>query len=201
MKYKIFVFDFDGTLVDSVNLKVDAYFKIFHPYCISDLVISSVLKEFPDLNRYETIQLIIDNGKVKANPTVLSELYSSLVMDEILKAPNLEFATEILDFLLKGNYSVYLSSNTPQVALADIIEKKNWKCYFEGIFGYPHVKDATLKKIINSGNFLTDSVLVIGDGESDKIAAELNATDFFKVESNSLFQLINFLEIKELIDA
>jgi phosphoglycolate phosphatase len=200
MKYKVFVFDFDGTLVDSVNLKINAYFKIFQPYSLSDSLISSVLKEFPDLNRYDTIQVIIDRGKLSANATALSELYTAFVLDEILRSPYLEFATEILNFLQESNYSVYLSSNTPQVVLDEIIEKMKWKRYFNAIFGYPHLKIDTLKRVIGSGNYPSSSVLVIGDGDSDKKSAELNDTDFFRVEGNSLFPLIKYLNIGELIN-
>lgn len=200
MKYKIFVFDFDGTLVDSVNLKLNTFFKIFQPYCIPESVISSVLKEFPDLNRYDTIQFILDRGKLLANAKALSELYSSIVLDGILKAPHLEFAAETLNFLKKSNCSVYLSSNTPQLILDEIIKRMKWKRYFKDVFGYPTLKVDTLKKIISSSEFPSSSVLVIGDGESDKISAKLNKTDFFRVEGNSLFPLIKYLQIEELLN-
>ena len=82
-----------------------------------------------------------------------------------------------------------LSSNTPENELIKIIKEMNLFNIFNEVHGSPKLKSVTLKKIIIENNFLSNQILVIGDGESDKLSAEDNNCDFIGINKNSLKEL------------
>ena len=101
----------------------------------------------------------------------------------------------ILDKLFQLKIEIYLSSNTPEVLLTDIIKEKGWDKYFIKIFGYPSNKIDSLSNIIKSTGYNLDSYLVVGDGLSDKLSALKNNVDYFQVKSKSLKDLFLYLNL------
>ena len=195
MKYKAIIFDFDDTLIISGEIKFNAFFKVFSSFLIEKKIIENILKEFPELNRYDTISKIIKQSKLDINNTLISDMYSDLVKKEILNANSLEFTEIILDKLFQLKIEIYLSSNTPEVLLTDIIKEKGWDKYFIKIFGYPSNKIDSLSNIIKSTGYNLDSYLVVGDGLSDKLSALKNNVDYFQVKSKSLKDLFLYLNL------
>jgi phosphoglycolate phosphatase-like HAD superfamily hydrolase len=195
LKYKAIIFDFDDTLIISGEIKFNAFFKVFSSFLIEKKIIENILKEFPELNRYDTISKIIKQSKLDINNTLISDMYSDLVKKEILNANSLEFTEIILDKLFQLKIEIYLSSNTPEVLLTDIIKEKGWDKYFIKIFGYPSNKIDSLSNIIKSTGYNLDSYLVVGDGLSDKLSALKNNVDYFQVKSKSLKDLFLYLNL------
>lgn len=200
MLYKIVVFDFDGTLVNSKDIKVNAYYKAFAPFTDEDEVISKVLDKYPELNRYDTIAKIIDCLEAEVDYEFVVERYSEIVLEDIKNTNFLENAIDILDFLNNLGVEIYLSSNTPLEILKDIVSYKKIDNYFLGISGYPANKTEYLKNLIltNKENNPKE-YLVVGDGQSDKNSAIDNGTDFYFVDSNSLNKLYKSLIDNEVI--
>ncbi|WP_123377653.1 HAD family hydrolase [Aliarcobacter butzleri] len=200
MLYKIVVFDFDGTLVNSKDIKVNAYYKAFAPFTDEDEVISKVLDKYPELNRYDTIAKIIDCLEAEVDYEFVVERYSTIVLEDIKNTNFLENAIDILDFLNNLGVEIYLSSNTPLEILKDIVSYKKIDNYFLGISGYPANKTEYLKNLIltNKENSPKE-YLVVGDGQSDKNSAIDNGTDFYFVDSNSLNKLYKSLIDNEVI--
>ena len=197
MHYKIIVFDFDGTLINSNEIKLIAYYKAFSSVELDKSIIDDILKEFPELNRYDTIgKIILASNNSSINQDEIIFRYNKIVMTDIIKATPLEYAEKILVELKKRELKLYLSSNTPLEILSEIINAKNWRFYFKDIYGYPSEKSETIKKIIKENKFSKDKYLVVGDGESDKISASSNNIDFFKVKEKSLKDLAVFLRIE-----
>ena len=76
-----------------------------------------------------------------------------------------------------------------------ILKNLKLDIFFEALFGYPQKKEVTLKNIMNQYTVSASEVVVIGDGESDRISAEKNDCHFFHInEKNTIklfFKLIN----------
>jgi phosphoglycolate phosphatase-like HAD superfamily hydrolase len=193
--YKALVFDFDGTLIISNQLKIDAYYDIFRRGDVDHSIIESTLKMHPELNRYDTISKILENANCEYNLASLSDIYSELVFERVIKARNLDHAEELLEHLTSKDIKLFLSSNTPAIVLKEIINHKGWNKYFDRIYGFPNKKTDTIKQIIEEFKFETTDCLIIGDGESDRLSALSNNIDFCRISTNSLFPLVNYLEI------
>lgn len=193
--YKALIFDFDGTLIISNQLKIDAYYDIFKRGDVEHSIIESILKMHPELNRYDTISKILEMANCEYNLASLSDIYSELVFERIIKARNLDHAEELLEYLTSKDINLFLSSNTPVFVLKEIINHKGWNKYFDRIYGFPDKKTDTIKQIIKEFKFETTDCLIIGDGESDRLSALSNNIDFCRITTNSLFPLVNYLEI------
>ena len=193
--YKALIFDFDGTLIISNQLKIDAYYDIFERNDLDHSLIRGILESYPELNRYDTIRKILEKANCDYNLSALSETYSKLVFNRIIKAKNLDHAEELLEYLNSKGIKLFLSSNTPVIVLKEIIDYKDWNKYFDRIYGFPDKKADIIKQIIKEFKFKEEDCLVIGDGESDRLSALINGIDFCRITTNSLLSLVKYLEI------
>jgi phosphoglycolate phosphatase-like HAD superfamily hydrolase len=128
---------------------------------------------------------------LKQKSRELADRYNHIVLAGAKACPEKPGAHKLLQALAK-TYRLYVSSTTPESALTEIIHFRKWSRYFEGIFGYPHEKSKTLQNIIECEKVKSSEVLIVGDGESDRISALENGCPFIHVSEN--FQL------KELTD-
>ena len=185
--YKCLIFDFDGTIVDSNLIKKSLFYE--------------VLNEF-DIDKNELkVQISIDGkSRNQINRGALSKyseevvlksikMYSLLTFDKISKIKPNKYFFEVVEYCKKNGIYLVLSSNTPENELIKIIKEMNLFNIFNEVHGSPKLKSVTLKKIIIENNFLSNQILVIGDGESDKLSAEDNNCDFMGINKNSLKEL------------
>jgi phosphoglycolate phosphatase len=183
---EVVVFDFDGTLVLSNQLKYDAYFKLFpdEKYCRS--VIKQVLEEILEESRFVILGAIVERIKrecsVEIVPDIsqLAEQYNDIVLDGAKKCIVRPGTIQVLE-TLKSDHSLYVSSNTPEKPLKEIIDYRQWTGYFKGVCGYPKRKYQTLLEIIDLEKKIPTQVLVVGDGESDRNSARQAGCHFFYV--------------------
>ena len=200
MAIKIIVFDFDGTLVDSTQLKYDAYFELFDDSEHHDETIRGVLSEMYEESRFIIIEKIlqrIGNGEepdliAKLDP--LAEQYNDIVLAGAKSCPELPGAEMILTSLAQ-KYRLYVSSTTPEASLREIVDFRGWRGYFVDVFGYPRQKSTTLRQIMERENETGRQVLVVGDGESDRKSAVENGCFFLHVgDSFNFSNLDNYIE-------
>ena len=81
-----------------------------------------------------------------------------------------------------------VSSTTPDAALKEILRFRKWTGYFRAVFGYPHEKSETLRRIITLEKLTSNQVLVVGDGESDRKSAQENKAPFLQVTEQFRFE-------------
>jgi len=192
---KILVFDFDGTLVQSNQLKEQIFFDIFDTKFHS--IVANVLNKYKHASRFEIIEKILIETSASYSNQDLNQLtfaYSNHLIEKIQKIPiNIDTFKNLE--ILKEKYHLFLSSYTYKNDLPIILKNLKLDIFFEAFFGYPQKKEMTLEKIINKYSASSNEVMVIGDGESDRISAEKNNCHFFHInEKNNIklfFKLIN----------
>ena len=192
MGIRIIVFDFDGTLIDSNRLKADAYFKLFPPDEDYACIIREVLAEIFEESRHVILEEILRRMGIrkqslrKEKVGILAEQYNRIVLDGAKRCLAKAGVEEMLKKLSPA-YALYVSSTTPQDSLREIIGFRNWDGYFRAVFGYPHKKSETLRRVIDEENVRSDEVIVVGDGKSDRESAEANGCLF--VQAGDSFPL------------
>ena len=184
-KKKLILFDFDGTIVDSNNIKELGFQQVYENYGNNKkkLIIDyhrkntglSRFKKFEYINR--KFLKIEYNEKIGQN---LSNKFSNCVVNEIVKAPYIKGALEFLEKNYE-NLAIYLFSATPLNELKVILNKKKIKSYFREIFGAPEDKNSIFLKIINKTGINKDNILIVGDSISDFKVAEKFGVDFIGV--------------------
>lgn len=186
MGIRAIVFDFDGTLIDSNQLKYDAYFKLFSADYRHVRVIQEVLSESFEKSRYVILEEILKRLGVREAVTLGKEVqalaggYDEIVVAGAKTCPEKEGAEAMLK-KFAPDYQLYVSSTTPDAPLKEIIRFRKWNDYFCGVFGYPHEKPETLRRILAMEKLNSKQVLVVGDGDSDKQSAMENRCPFVQV--------------------
>ena len=199
MPVKVIVFDFDGTLIDSNQLKYDAFFKLFPSDDLHKKIVTEVLSEILEESRYVILREIIKRLNAEMNEYELDnrvqELateYNDLVVDGAKRCREKTGAKEVLESLSK-RYKLYLNSSTPEASLKDIVKHRKWENYFCDIFGYPNDKTVVLLNIIKKESINPDELLVVGDGMSDMDSSKRTGCKFFPINrSNSLQKLLYY---------
>ena len=165
------VFDFDGVLVESTDVKTHAFGALYAEHgpeiqrcVIEHHVANAGLSRYLKFRFYQEQLLGVPYSE--ADGVRLSNEFSSMVVDLIVKAPYVRGAHE---FLLAHHRSLplFVASGTPQDELLHIVEKRGMAQYFQKVRGTPATKGEILGDIIGTHGFSAQRVLMVGDAYAD----------------------------------
>tara|TARA_Y100000741_G_scaffold350402_1_gene320468 strand:+ start:2609 stop:3244 length:636 start_codon:yes stop_codon:yes gene_type:complete len=202
----IYIFDFDGVLVDSVKIKTESFALIYKPFGIK--VVNKVINhhlENGGMSRFDKFKFYHKNflniNLNKDDLSILNIKFSSLVKNKVIKAPEIPGATQYL-FELNKNKRVYVNSATPKNELLEIISKRGWSNYFIDILGSPKSKTENIQYIIDKEKRDLKEFVFFGDAINDYKAAKKIGIDFVQLKTNNnelignpILSIYNFHEI------
>jgi len=171
---KAIIFDFDGVLVESGEIKTKAMQLLFqnYPDKVDDII--DYHKKNSGISRYVKFRYFYENIlREELSPQKQEELgrqFSNIVLDEVLKAP---FVPGIPDFLKQNRkrYSFYIASGTPEDELNYILSNRQLTEFFQEIRGTPSNKTEIINDIIQQYSLVPREIVFVGDAESDQFAA------------------------------
>ena len=199
MRYKVIVFDFDGTLVDSNAVKTAGFARAFadRPECAR--VVAETLVSHKALTRHEIIATLVGRiGGLSAAQRVAeaqrrTEEYSAWVEARIIEKDYESPARTLLP-QWQALATLYVCSLTPREYLGRVVERIRWLPYFEAVEGYPLAKREMLVGTAARHGVDTREVLMVGDSDEDERAAAAAATAFFRINNVAeLFDLDRYL--------
>jgi len=179
---KNIIFDFDGVLCESVNIKTEAFYEMYLIYgkeialkVREHHILNGGMSRFDKFTHYENIFLKQEITHEKMQE--LSQKFSNLVMHKVIEAP---FVDGALDFLSNASqrYQCFIVSATPIDEIRTIARKKNIYTYFQDIFGSPTNKIEWGKYILDTYKIKANETLFIGDAMSDYKASIENKMHF-----------------------
>lgn len=181
---KVFVFDFDGTIVDSNAIKKQAFFDIASEYPggfeAMEMSYNQKIGDRVDIwNRWYSY-----TGMKDGSDLGLAQKYTEVVDEAVIKAHEIPGAVKFIKMLRANGRRVFVSSATPEKNLKEIISKRGWSMMFEDIFGRPKTKVQTLNTHILDATTLPTDVCIIGDGKDDQASALVTGCNFIKVLNN-----------------
>lgn len=185
----IFIFDFDGVLVDSVKIKSNTFAEIYKPY--GKLIVDKVLRHNQingGMSRFEKftyyhknfLNIILNDQEIED----LNQKFSLSVKSQVIKSPEIIGAEKYL-FQLKNSKKLYINSATPEEELIEIVKARGWYNLFEKILGAPNSKIKNLETIINSENKPLSEFVFFGDAINDFLAANNVGIDFVQLKTSS----------------
>lgn len=202
---KLLMLDFDGVIVDSAEVKTEAFKELFCDF-------SEELEEIIDyhldnnaLSRYIKFKYIYENILKREYDYVverdLGRRFSEIVFKRVVECPYIPGAIEFLDSLY-GQYPIYLISATPYEELIRIVAERSLLHYFRGIFGVP--PDSKYEHILNVLKIEcaqpSDSIY-IGDMMEDYRIAQRVGVKFIGKNGTEIFEkekIISFNELSEI---
>lgn len=207
VKFKAIVLDFDGTLIDSCDVKDKAFMELFRHTSRLDEIMR-YHKAHSAVIRYEKFRYITEEilGQVytKEIGGLLSEKFSRYVYERSLKCPFIDGAVEFLDYFY-GVAPIYLASINPAEELERMLDVRGLRRYFKEVYAHPWAKKDAAREIAVSEGLSGGEVVFIGDTLEDYNAAS-DAGAFFVARSDGdLFNCVdvpvyaNLSDIKEFI--
>lgn len=168
--FKVIILDFDGVILESLDIKTKAFLKVYQDYPEHADEIAQYHLQNGGVSRYKKfvhinsniLKIPIDKDKVEE----LANIFSEAVVDEMLQCPFVGGALEFLE-----NYStvarLYVASGTPHDELRFIVEKCGLTQFFNGVYGTPRTKAEIIKYILNKENVDNNEAVFIGDAITD----------------------------------
>jgi phosphoglycolate phosphatase len=184
--FDLFAFDFDGTLVQSTQVKRRAFFEIFPEQCAP--AVEAVLQRDPDGSRFSVIpQMLAETsalglGNGGANVDALLGAFAERVAVGVANAPEVPGALEALRKAGEAG-AAYIFSMTPHDELLRQIEARGWGALVREAWGFPNLKPEVLAMLISRHACRPERAIVVGDGESDERAALENGTRFLRADA------------------
>ena len=189
---EVVFWDFDGVIKDSVEVKAEAFEKLFLPY---GKEIASRVRGHHEahggMSRYEKIPIYL---KLAGEPVTEERIrefcrqFSGLAMQAVIDAP---WVPGVQEYLRKNctKQKFILTTATPEAEIRQILEAVELTHCFHEIYGAPTSKVTAIQKVLESQGGALGKALMVGDSESDWEAAVANGVAFL-LRRTSLNQLV-----------
>lgn len=166
------VFDFDGTLVDSNRIKRAAFFEIAKAFADGPAIMQAILDRADAGDRYWVFEQFVSHLPSCNSARELADQYTRFCDDRITEAQEIPGVSSALSLLRRAGKSLYVNSATPLRPLQSVIHRRGMEHWFDGIYGAPTSKSDNLAAISAVCGVPYGEMLMVGDGETDRAAAE-----------------------------
>lgn len=167
----VVVFDFDGVLAESVDIKTRAFallYRDFGPEVVSQVVAHHLA--FGSMSRFDKIghyhREFLDTPLSPPDLSIWADRFGTLVEDQVAICPWVEGARDLLEWCA-GRKPVYVVSGTPEVELARIVARRDMARYFDAVRGSPLKKRVILGEILTGLGVTGEACVMVGDSLGD----------------------------------
>lgn len=177
---RLWVFDFDGTLVNSEPAIKKCYLKVTSKLIPSRVNFVKSILIGPTLN--ETASLILSNKNEE-----LLDQFTRMFIEEydqriLLQTKPYKYAQEVLSYLKNKNDEIFIATNKRGIPTRKLIDYYGWSHYFDWIgcmdefSKYKNKSDLLKYEIKNKNKY--EKIYFVGDTVNDGITAKNNNMAF-----------------------
>jgi phosphoglycolate phosphatase-like HAD superfamily hydrolase len=183
------IFDFDGVIVDSVDIKAQAFCHVFRdqPESIRRQIVDLHVNH-SGMSRYEKFRIIyhafLNRVVTDVELERLSAEFSQFCVDKVVKVAYVAGAFEFISNHYT-DYDLFVASSTPETELKDIVNRRGIDRFFKGIYGTPRTKLDICRMILQQNHCSPEEVAFIGDSIGDYEVALRCGTHFIARIDNS----------------
>ena len=189
-QYEFIVFDCDGVILDSNEMKSQAFAESIRGES-TELIEQFVAyhKTNGGVSRYKKIDYFFHHIKeetqnVEQQISDALDKYATIVKKGLNECSYISGVIETIRILNQENIPLYVVSGSDEEELNKVFYNRGIKKQFEMIYGSPKNKIENLE-IIQKLRGNLDNGLVLGDSKSDMIAAEFYNLDFIYIHEKS----------------
>lgn len=206
MKTTIF-FDFDGVLAESVNIKTEAFYKLYEQFgkavaknVVAHHLANGGVSRFEKIKHYHNEFLGIELSEPEIDKW--ANEFSSLVLNGVINAKEVPGAKYFLNKYI-DRFDYWVISGTPTNELRTIVEKRGMSAFFKGVYGSPEKKGYWVDHIIEQHKLNVFECVFIGDATADFEAAHENDIDFIlrkTPDNESYFKDIDVIKFSDFYE-
>jgi len=180
-QFSVVFWDFDGVIKESVEVKSKAYQQLFLDY--GEEVVERVRVHHEGnggVSRFEKIPLYLRFAGISDDEATVDsfcETFSDLVVQRVIDS---HWVPGVKKYLSSnsGNSHFFLVTATPKKEIDQIAHSINITRHFEEISGAPCDKAYTISRVLTDYSLNPEAALMIGDSESDFVAADSSGISF-----------------------
>jgi phosphoglycolate phosphatase-like HAD superfamily hydrolase len=169
------VFDFDGVLIESVEIKSRAFLELFRAHPEHHEAIRRYHLDHLGISRYEKFawvhEELLGQHLGTDERAELGRRYSEIVFAQARSCPAVAGADRALEGLQAAGVPLYVASGTPEAELRELVEARGWARRFRAVYGSPRRKPEILRRVTRELGLGPAEVVMVGDGRSDFEAA------------------------------
>lgn len=211
MAIKIIVLDFDGVVVESNNIKHQAFYELFSGFPDHCDEILTYHCTHNAVNRHDKFKYIMENILKQPFDQKLADKwafdFSDLTRNRIIHCPYVIGALEFIEYFY-NKFPIYIASATPLDELKIILKQRGILQYFKGIYGAPLPKMEMFKDITKKETIKPHNILYVGDSYEDyEVASDFGCVfiartnDYdFKGLNVKMFKNMNLIHAHVLSD-
>lgn len=173
---KAVIFDFDGVIAESMDIKTKAFEHVFRDY--PEDIVKKVVQLHLDnggMSRFKKFQIAyrdyIKKELTKETEEMLGKEFSKFVFEKMISCPYVKGAKEFIE-KHHQNYKFFIVSGTPHEEINEIVDQRGLRPYFLGVWGTPRKKGELIKMILAEYGYKQDEAVFIGDAPNDYIGAK-----------------------------
>jgi len=179
------VFDCDGVILESVDVKTRAFGKIVEEYGPEAVArMTEYHLTHGGVSRFKKFEWFYDEvlGRkiTEEELQALGRKFRQLVFEGVMRSPLVPGIMETLESL-HGRLPMYVASGTPNDELLQVLDARNLTLFFKGVYGTPPGKAELLKIIIEQEGIAPNDTLMVGDSSTDLDAAQSCGSSFFGI--------------------
>ena len=195
---KNILWDFDGVILDSMEIKCDGFLELFQEY---DKNYLAKLEKYHynngGVSRFDKIRYfyndIIKEDITEEKILKLADKFAILIKSKLYNKENL--ITETVDFIEQNykKYNFHIVSGAEHKELNNLCDNFELTQYFKSIEGSPTKKDILIKNVIEKFNYEKKETILIGDAMIDYHASVKNDIEFYGYNNINLKRLGNYI--------
>jgi phosphoglycolate phosphatase-like HAD superfamily hydrolase len=163
------VFDFDGVVLESVEIKTVAFRRLFADDPQGERMVEYHLAN-GGVSRFEKFRWFYEEVRGESLTEEVSlqlgDRFSALVLDEVRRCAFVPGARELLA-RLAATIPLFVASGTPEDELRGIVEHRDLGGWFAGVFGSPPTKAEILRRIMAEHALAASELVFVGDAMTD----------------------------------
>ena len=177
------IFDFDGVIVESGDIKTNAFADLYQSY--GDSIVKEVVRYHKlngGLSRYKKFRyfqqyLLKKQPLTQDEEDKLDETFSRLVVEAVTASDSVPGADEFIQ-IEASRIPLFIASGSPETELNTIVTRRGLDPYFTEVRGSPKLKETLIAEILSAHDLTPERVLMIGDALIDYQSAQVNNLAF-----------------------
>ena len=169
------LFDFDGVIMDSMELKLDSYCHALERFMFSREDIKALQNLYTGLSRHKVLVLIYEKLSGKSiTGSIRTELYDRFADHDERSRSLMSPVPGTMPFLeaVHSRFYTAIVTGTPDDVIERTVAFHKLGSYFDAVCGSPRSKQEIVEELIAGQNINRDKFILIGDGKTDQDAAE-----------------------------